>query len=471
MTSIRSRLFMILMITTGVVWMSAIAWIYLSTRAEVERVLDARLIEAARMVSSLITSQEIDPKRAAQIPTVEAPLHASYDRQLSCQIWALDGTLVGRSDAAPATPLTDSGEGFSETVVGGEIWRVYAVLNSDLGMRVLVGDNMRVRDRLVADVIRGLALPALLILPILAGLIWLSVRKGLAPLNAMAGALETRPASDLSALPDADTPSEIKPVIRSLNGLFGRVSAARERERDFTAFAAHELRTPIAGLKTQAQVALGSEDPDIRRNALRQIVVGVDRTSRLVRQLTDLTNAESGEIVSARRDVNLGKIVGQLVDDIRQHYPDTPAIEVDPKLSGITLSADPSLLMLAARNLMENAVLHSRGDGVVRCSARVERDGIAVTIDDSGPGIPEEELPKVRDRFYRGRNKTPMGSGLGLAIADLAMKRLGGDVHLENRREGGLRAELRFIETAKHTCMEESLPPQRHQCPVGSTGQ
>lgn len=178
MRSIRSRLFMILMITTGVVWMSAIVWIYLSTRHEVERVLDARLIEAARMVSSLITSQEIDPKRAAQIPTVEPALHASYDRQLSCQIWALDGTLVGRSDAAPATPLTESGEGFSQTLVGGEIWRVYAVMNSDLGMRVLVGDNMRVRDRLVADVIRGLALPALLILPILAGLIWLSVRKG-----------------------------------------------------------------------------------------------------------------------------------------------------------------------------------------------------------------------------------------------------------------------------------------------------
>ena len=461
MRSIRSRLFMILMITTGVVWMSAIVWIYLSTRAEVERVLDARLIEAARMVSSLITSQEIDPKRAAQIPTVEPALHASYDRQLSCQIWALDGTLVGRSDAAPATPLTDSGEGFSQTVVGGEIWRVYAVMNSDLGMRVLVGDNMRVRDRLVADVIRGLALPALLSLPILAGLIWLSVRKGLAPLNAMASTLETRPASDLSALPDADTPSEIKPVIRSLNGLFGRVSAARQRERDFTAFAAHELRTPIAGLKTQAQVALGSEDSRIRNNALRQIVIGVDRTSRLVRQLTDLTNTESGEIAMAQQDVNLGKLLGQMADDIGQHHSDTAAIEVDPQLASICLSVDPSLFTLAARNLLENAALHSGGDGVVRCSVRSETDGIAVVIDDSGPGIPEEELPKVRDRFYRGRNKTAMGSGLGLAIADLAMKRLGGEVYLENCREGGLRAELRFADTVKSHCSRRSAVRSR----------
>lgn len=470
MRSIRSRLFMILMITTGIVWMSAIVWIYLSTRAEVERVLDARLIEAARMVSSLITSQEIDPRRAAQIPTVEPALHASYDRQLSCQIWALDGTLVGRSDAAPATPLTDSGEGFSQTVIAGEIWRVYAVMNSDLGMRVLVGDNMRVRDRLVADVIRGLALPALLILPILAGLIWLSVRKGLAPFTAMASTLETRPASDLSALPDDDTPSEIKPVIRSLNGLFARVSAARQRERDFTAFAAHELRTPIAGLKTQAQVALGSEDQKIRNNALRQMVIGVDRTSRLVRQLTDLTNTESGEIATARQDVDIAKILGQIADDIGQHYPGAATIEVDPPLGGICLSVDPSLFTLAARNLLENAALHSGSEGVVRCSVRTETNGIAVVIDDSGPGIPDEELPKVRDRFFRGRNKTPMGSGLGLAIADLAMKRLGGDVYLENRREGGLRAELRFSQTAKTNCAGKALDRQRRERPERSMG-
>ncbi len=470
MRSIRSRLFMILMITTGVVWMSAIAWIYLSTRAEVERVLDARLIEAARMVSSLITSQEIDPKRAAQLPTIEPALHSSYDRQLSCQIWALDGTLVGRSDAAPATPLTDSGEGFSQTVIAGEIWRVYAVMNSDLGMRVLVGDNMRVRDRLVADVIRGLALPALLILPILAGLIWLSVRKGLAPFTAMASTLETRPASDLSALPDDDTPSEIKPVIRSLNGLFARVSAARQRERDFTAFAAHELRTPIAGLKTQAQVALGSEDQKIRNNALRQIVIGVDRTSRLVRQLTDLTNTESGEIATTQQEVDPVKILGQIADDIGQHYPDAATIEVDPQLVGICLSVDPSLFTLAARNLLENAALHSGSDGVVRCSVRTTTNGIAVVIDDSGPGIPDEELPKVRDRFYRGRNKTPMGSGLGLAIADLAMERLGGDVHLENRSEGGLRGELRFLETAKTIRSEKYPGRQRRARPERSTG-
>lgn len=444
MTSIRGRLFCILMVTTGVVWMSAIAWIYLSTRAEVERVLDARLIEAAHMVNSLIGSQEIDPKRAAQIPSDVVATHASYDRQLSCQIWALDGTLVGRSDSAPGTPLTDRKDGFSESAVGGETWRVYAVPNPALGIRVLVGDNLRVRDRLVTDVIRGLALPALLILPILAGLIWLSVRKGLFPLNAMAKALETRPASDLSPLPETDNPVEIRPVTRSLNGLFARVSAARDRERDFTAFAAHELRTPLAGLKTQAQVALGSSDPEIRENALRQIAVGVDRTARLVRQLTDLTNAERGECTEDQRGVEIGRTLSLLADDIRQHHSHAAAIEVDPSAEGCRLAIAPSLFALAARNLLENAVLHSPQDRLVSCSLRTSGDIVAISIDDCGPGIPDDELPKVCDRFFRGRNKTPMGSGLGLAIADLALRRMGGELHLTNRETGGLRAELRF---------------------------
>lgn len=448
MRSIRARLFMILMITTGIVWMSAVVWIYLNTKTEIERVLDARLTEAARMVSSLIASREIDPKSAAAISTQLAMPHPSYDRQLSCQIWALDGTLIGRSESAPGAALTESKSGFSTTSIDGEIWRVYAVENPTLGIRVLVGDNLRVRDRLTTDVIRGLALPALLILPVLATLIWLSVKKGLAPLDAMAGALERRAASDLRPLPEEGSASEITPVIRSLNGLFSRVSLAREHERDFTAFAAHELRTPIAGLKTQAQVALHSTDQAVRDHALRQMVVGVDRTARLVRQLTDLTNAESGELEADERGVNLGAALQTLADDIQQHYRAVAPIAISAELAEATLAVNPSLFMLSARNLLENAVLHSPPDRPVQCGLRREGGRLSIVIDDCGPGIPEDELSKVCDRFFRGRYKTPMGSGLGLAIAALGLERMGASLHLENRAEGGLRAEIEFVESA-----------------------
>lgn len=442
MPSISKRLFIILVLTTSLVWLSAVVWIFLSTRAEVERVLDARLMEAGRMVSSLIVSQEIaiDP---AQAGAADLPLraHSAYDRQLSCQIWSLQGTLIGRSDGAPDERLSEHEDGFSETVIDGETWRVYAVTNEEFGVRVLVGDSMWIRDRLVNDVIRGLLLPALLILPILAALIWLSVRRGLEPLRQIAGDLETRHASDLSPIDDAQTASEIAPVLQSLNGLFARVDGLRERERNFTAFAAHELRTPLAGLKTQAQVALASDDGNVRDQALRQIVIGVDRTGRLVRQLLDMSTLEALDQGDRRGVARPGPVLRSLAKELADHAREVE-IEVSSELDALTVEIEPELFTLAARNLLENAVNHSPPGGVVRCRVADEAEGGVILIEDDGPGIPEEELPRITERFFRGRHKAAIGSGLGLAIVELALGRSGWQLQLRNREAGGLSAAI-----------------------------
>lgn len=443
MPSISKRLFMILVLTTGLVWLSAVAWIYLSTRAEVEKVLDARLMEAGRMVSSLIVSQEIRTTDPAKAVMAELPVrtHSAYDRQLSCQIWSLQGVLIGHSDGAPDQELSEHGDGFSETVIDGESWRVYAVTNADLGVRVLIGDNMSIRDGLVNDVIRGLLLPALLILPVLALLIWLSVRRGLEPLRKIAGDLEARHASDLSPIEDVETAKEIVPVLQSLNGLFARVAGLRERERNFTAFAAHELRTPLAGLKTQAQVALASSDGAIRDQALRQIVVGVDRTGRLVRQLLDMSAIEALDQANRCGVVQPGPVLRSLAEELADPIRNV-RVEVSPELDVVTLAIEPELFTLAARNLMENAVNHSPPGGVVRCRAADETESGCIVIEDDGPGIPEEELPRITERFFRGRHKAVIGSGLGLAIVELALGRSGWRLQLHNRDAGGLRAVL-----------------------------
>lgn len=443
MRSISTRLFVILVLTTGVVWLSAVAWIFMSTRAEVERVLDARLMEAARMVNSLIVSQEIDITQAREM-TAPLPLRhvpTAYDRQLSCQIWSLQGVLIGRSDGAPDQKLSEHGDGFSQTLIDGEMWRVFTVENTALGVRVLVGDNLGFRDRLVNDVIRGLLLPALLILPILAGLIWLSVRRGLAPLDRIARNLAARPAGDLRPLNGGNAAREIAPVIQSLNGLFARVAGQRERERSFTAFAAHELRTPLAGLKTQAQVALASTDPAMRDQALRQMVVGVDRTGRLVRQLLDMFSVEAEDRHRTTGPINPGTTLHALWEELSP-VARTAQIVIAPELETIRLAVDPDLFRLAARNLLENALNHSPPGGTVRCSLRMSDLGATVIIADEGPGIPPEELPHVTERFFRGRDRAPVGSGLGLAIVELALERAGCALELRNGETGGLTAGI-----------------------------
>jgi two-component system, OmpR family, sensor histidine kinase QseC len=440
--SMKARLFLILVLTTSVVWLSAVAWIFFSTRAQVERVLDDRLMEAANMVSSLLVAQDFGPARAANLIAKQLQRPSTYERQLSCQIWSFEGNLLSKSEAAPTGELTTHRTGFSDTVIDGETWRVYAVENKDVGIRVLVGDTRRIRSGLVGDIIKGLLLPAFIIMPLLAALIWFSVRSGLAPLNRIATALGTRSASDFRPLQNDQSTSEMTPVIAALNGLFRRVADARERERNFTTFAAHELRTPLAGLKTQAQVAMASNDPDTRERALSQIVHGVNRTGRLVRQLLDLASVDAHESDKKSGSVNPGEALALLRGEFLAHSGRNTQIVISKALCDIDLPVDPDLFTLAARNLLENAILHSPIAGTITCDLLATKDAMSVAIDDSGPGIPTDEISRVKERFFRGRNKTAIGSGLGLTIADVALDHAGATLELHNRAQGGLSARI-----------------------------
>jgi two-component system, OmpR family, sensor histidine kinase QseC len=438
--SLRSRLFLILVAATGVIWLFAIGWIYVGTKQEVESVLDARLQEAARMVASLGTSKNI--ARSSVEAEMDGPAETLiYERQLACQIWSLDGRLVARSRGAPISNLGDTQTGFSERRIEGESWRVFTLEDTDKGLRVLVGDRLGAREHIVTDIIKGLLAPTLLIVPLLGFLIWSSLNRGLRPLRSLALELQQRQADDMSPVETERAPAEILPMMDALNALFSKVESARRHEREITAFAAHELRTPLAGLRTQAQVAIGTSDPDARGSALRQIMIAVDRTTRLVRQLLDIANLDA--LQNPRRDahVNAGAIIEEMIESQPAH--DGLRVEVDPVLNWITLTANAELLLLALRNLFENAVQHTAPRGILRWTVERRPGEIVVAIEDEGPGIPPDELPLVTHRFYRGRHKTASGSGLGLAIAELALHANGARLNLVNRADHtGLRAEV-----------------------------
>ncbi|MFC0387649.1 ATP-binding protein [Muricoccus vinaceus] len=438
MNSIRTRLFLLLTGATALIWLLAAGWIWISTQRELGRALDARLVEAGRMVSSLIAGQPINGGGTLPVPVLP---EVGYGRQLSCQIWSLDGRLLGRSSGAPSVALADSGGGISETVVDGEHWRVYAVEDPVRQVRILVGDNVKVRDRLVRDVILGLIVPVALVLPLLAVLIWLCVGRGLAPLSRLASVLGRRRADDVAPVLIDQGASEIRPVAEALNGLLARVADARERERQFTSFASHELRTPLAGLRTQAQVALAARDEAMRHQALRQILVSVDRTSRLVRQLLDLSQLEADGEALRSETIELRAMFALLEQELAPLCRARDVVlRAGDGLEKVRVHMPERLLFTALRNLVENAVQHSRSGGevLVWCDTSGERDVIA--IDDEGPGIPVDEIDVVTRRFFRGRYRSGTGTGLGLSIAELALRRCDAELSLVNRPQGGLRA-------------------------------
>lgn len=454
MNSIRARLFVILLAATGAVWLSAVIWIQYSTRTEVSHVLDRRLQESAQMVASLIGRNGgiVAPDTAALVDAAPAlPDTGGHDfaRQLICQVWGFDGQLKSESDGAPATRLADGAAGFSEREVEGEVWRVYSHVDEDLGIRVMVGDARSVRDRLVGDVVLGLLAPAILILPLLAGLIWLAVRRGLQPLDRLARALAGRPATDLSPLDDQGTATELKPMIGALNGLFRRVDAARERERSFTAFAAHELKTPLAGLKTQAQIAQIAPDEATRARALAQITGGVDRTDRMVRQLLDMTAAENPVGASDLPKQDGARILAEVAEGLSGLAAARGVVLVLGKSALPWRTTQAALLAPALRNLMENAILASPPGG--RVEARLDRQGdrVRFSVLDRGPGIGEADRPRATERFWRGpTSPSGQGSGLGLAIVTAATARMGGELRLSPRDGGGEQAEILLPATA-----------------------
>ncbi|WP_306152217.1 ATP-binding protein [Roseovarius sp. MMSF_3281] len=426
---------------TGAVWLSAALWIQTSTRAEVEEVLDARLAEAANMVSSLISDHRIAVAQAGdQMLPIPMSREASYSKQLSCQIWSLDGRMVGRSDSAPDVELTHvANEGYSRSVIDGEPWRVYTLVNKELGVRVMVGDSLAVRDGLVRDVLAGLLFPAALVLPVLAVILWISVARGLAPLDQLANTLRIRSSSDLSPLPDGPAPREIKPVRRALNTLFSRVASARDVERNFTTYAAHELKTPLSGLRTQAQVMRLSDDPEVRDRALAAIERSVDRTDRMVRQLLELAAVERSEEDSEQTDLTF--LMHETVADLRVLAKEREVtLETAAPDKAVWMRTSPFLLQAALRNVIENAIHASpRGARVT-----VILDGTTVVIRDEGEGIPPELLDRVQTRFTRGPGSGANGSGLGLSILASAMQRLNGEVKFVQGQDGGQTVELKL---------------------------
>ncbi len=441
MRSLRVRLFATLIVATGALWFIAAAWIYVGARQEVEHVLDTRLQEAARMVASLVASGDMPARPKAGEPATSIPGLGGYERQLSCQIWSFDDRLVARSSGAPDEKLSDGGTGFSERVVNGEPWRVYAVEDEAKGIRVLVGDRLGLREKLVADLIKGLLWPAALILPLLGFLIWASVGQGLRPLRLIARELGGRDAEDMSPVDAGAMPSEIKPLTTAINGLFDKVERARRHEREVTAFAAHELRTPLAGLKTQAQIAATAKEPGVRDRALGQVLTAVDRASRLVTQLLALARLDAEAPASTPETAPLGSVIEEALELARATGP--ARVTLAPDVQRMCVQAPRQPLLLLLRNLFENAFEHSPPDGVVTCRVA----GCAIEILDEGPGAPEAELPRLTQRFFRGSTKmaTGEGAGLGLAIASAAAEQCGATLSFENRQDRtGLIARITF---------------------------
>jgi two-component system OmpR family sensor kinase len=288
-------------------------------------------------------------------------------------------------------------------------------------------------------------LPLLVLLPVLIALIWITVGRGLRPLNEVAAAVSRRSAEVLEPLPSAHLPSEVTPLVTALNDLLARLGHSLNLQRTFIADAAHELRTPLAAVRLQIQMAERAGTDAGRAAAFAQLKDGVTRATHLVEQLLTLARNEPDAPERPFATVNLLDVAREVV---AERAPVADAKSIDLGLTGQTPAAimgDAEGLRAMLGNLVDNAIHYTPAGGRVDVEVAVQDRRAAVAVTDTGPGIPAAERERIFDRFYRGRTAGASGSGLGLAIVRKVAERHRATVDLGTGTEGrGLRVVVHF---------------------------
>lgn len=416
MSSIRRRLLLTVLAVFAGAWMLVTLSTYFEARREIEEIFDAQLAQEAGILAELTLEQLRDRGETTSVLSRAIYGH-KYERFISFQIWQGDRLLL-RSHGAPENRLAMR-MGFVDRRLDGVRWRVFGMQDNSGDYLVLAAESYRARDELIHDITISTLLPLLLALPLTGVLLWGGIRRGLLPLDQVAEEVAQRSPLQLDTLPEEDVPQEILPLVRSLNDLLQRLERAFEAERRFAADASHELRTPLASIRIQAQVALRSRDEEERSQALRNIIGGVDRSTRLVEQMLDLARleAESSDR-DALRSVDLEPLLEQLLADftpLARQVDVELALEREADLPCVVRGYAPGISVLL-RNLVDNAIRYSPPGGCVTVILTPSGEGCRVSVQDQGPGIVAEERERVFDAFYRPAGQSGVGSGLGLAI-------------------------------------------------------
>jgi two-component system sensor histidine kinase QseC len=440
MNSLRLRLVLLLSVALGLAWAAAAWFTHAEARHEIDALFDAQLAQSAQVLLGT-TRHELHER--VERGDDDVPVSHEYEQKLAFQIWDEDGLLM-HSASAPVTALGGSDAGYSETRVNGEPWRVLTRWDARHEFMIQVAEPMAGRERLARHIALKMLLPTLYILPVLAFLIWLAVGAGLKPLKRIRQEVKQRTVDHLEPVGMQGVPDEVVPLAQALNDLFARLQDAFEGERRFTADAAHELRTPLAALKTQAQVALRATDEQGRQNALENVLRGVDRATHLLEQLLTLARVDHEAAASGHETIELRSLVVHALADLA---PSAQARHIELALeegSAGRISGNPAQLSVLLRNLLDNAVRYTPESGNVSVSLR-EANGVILEVCDNGPGIPQEERGHVIDRFYRISGSGTDGSGLGLSIVRRIAELHGATLTLGDNENGqGLRVRVVF---------------------------
>jgi len=449
--SLQRRLLLYLLICAPLVWGVALYVSINQARREVNEMYDGQLIRLARQVQATLRSDAYLSSLSQPLPAKGSAESGVADvRDMALAVWDSNGSLVlSDSEGVQLTRYPDA-VGFRNENLRGKPWRIYYLQSATGAWLVAAGQRVKERDELVYTVSASQIAPWLLVLPALLIAMALAVRRALAPVRDLTAELKARDATDLRLIPNSLAPTELKPLVRAMNGLFQRIEETLARERRFTADAAHELRTPLAVLRAQWDVVRRSAGGVEREQAEAKLSIGMDRLDRLVTQMLALSHLESavepsGQL-SMATPVHWPEVVEQAISDclpVAERRRIELACEWPPDgVEPMPLNGDANLLNVLLRNLLDNAVRYAPAGSLVTFRVLPDR----LEVDNDGEPLPAAQIARMGERFYRPEGQQEFGSGLGVSIVQRIAALHGLAVGFGARPDGsGVQVTLRTI--------------------------
>jgi two-component system sensor histidine kinase QseC len=421
MHSIRVRLLFFVGGLMILAWLGTAASSLYSARKEVQELFDAHLAQSARVLHAMLRHEisEVEAfgldNRAIVLDT-SVPGHF-YEGKFFFTVRDGKGEAWYRSLEGPELEIEPEVIGFSDITDSSQQWRVYLLRDKVLNISIEVVQSYEIRNQLIWKIAQQVIWPFAIVIPVILLSIWIGAGRGLRPLKTVADEVRDRNPNNLEEIDLTKLPTEIAPLFISLNSLLGRLDKALSNERGFTSDAAHELRTPLAGIRAQAQVAVRAKDEKEKDTALRHIILGIDNATHLVRQMLMLARLDPDIPIRNFNQQDLTRILTDVAADVASlAVAKDIDLEVRQSAEQVMVQGQAEALSVLIRNLLDNAVRYTPSGGWVKASITQSIDGAVLKIIDSGPGIANKDKDRIFDRFYRGLGTGQTGSGLGLSI-------------------------------------------------------
>jgi two-component system sensor histidine kinase QseC len=407
---------------------------YLQLSNQNQQVIQTELVNAARALNTVtkIATSQSEHKMAIALLTQEHPAdltavpgmsifnsNLNYRDKMIFQVWSLNNNqLIVKSTNAPSEVLSNKNIGFTYvTLTDGSVWYSFSLTNSNQNTRVIVAIPKKLANATNLALFTHACILFGIVFIGLALFLILFIQIGLSPLERVTKAISERGPSHLSSIETEEIPIEIAPVVNALNRLFQQLRETLSREKQFTTDAAHELRTPLAAVKTQVEVVLREKDEQQRTRILNNILIGTNRIAHIVDQLLTLSRLESTPKLTRCASFDLNKLTLQKVAELA---PSAMSKQIEIELfapeNEMIIQGDESLVSVMLRNLIDNAIRYTPSLSKVLVLLSDTGNGICLQVIDNGPGLPEDLQLRLFDRFFRQVGTQAEGSGLGLPI-------------------------------------------------------